>query len=75
MPTPAAPNILLIMSDQQRWDYLGCYGADFVATPNLDRLAARGMRFENAFTNAPVCAPSRIGPGDRAASGPHRLPG
>ena len=61
MPTPAAPNILLIMSDQQRWDYLGCYGADFVATPNLDRLAARGMRFENAFTNAPVCAPSRIG--------------
>lgn len=61
MPAQDAPNILLIMTDQHRWDYLGCYGADFVDTPNIDRLAASGLRFTNAFTNAPVCAPARIG--------------
>ncbi len=61
MPTKGAPNILLIMTDQHRWDYLGCAGADFVDTPNIDRLAASGVRFTNAFTNAPVCAPARIG--------------
>lgn len=55
------PNILLIMDDQHRWDYLGCYGAEFVDTPNIDRLASSGVRFANAFTNAPVCAPARIG--------------
>ena len=61
MPTKSAPNILLIMTDQHRWDYLGCAGADFVDTPNIDRLAASGVRFTKAFTNAPVCAPARIG--------------
>ncbi len=61
MPAQNAPNILFIMTDQHRWDYLGCYGADFVDTPNIDRLAAAGLRFTNAFTNAPVCAPARIG--------------
>ena len=61
MPAQNAPNILLIMTDQHRWDYLSCYGADFVDTPNIDRLAASGVRFTNAFTNAPVCAPARIG--------------
>ena len=55
------PNILLIMTDQHRWDYLGGYGAGFVDTPNIDRLAASGFRFANAFTNAPLCAPARIG--------------
>ncbi len=67
MSETGSPNILLIMTDQHRWDYLGCYGADFVDTPNIDRLAASGVRFTNAFTNAPVCAPSRIG----LASGMH----
>ena len=57
----ASPNILLIMDDQHRWDYLGCYGADFVDTPYIDRLASRGIRFNNTFTNVPVCAPARIG--------------
>ena len=61
MPTHNSPNILFIMTDQHRWDYLGCYGADFVTTPNIDRLAASGLRFTNAFTNAPLCAPARIG--------------
>ncbi len=55
------PNILFIMADQHRFDYLGSAGAPFVRTPNLDRLAARGVRFANCFTNSPVCAPARIG--------------
>lgn len=55
------PNVLLIMADQQRFDYLGYMGADFVSTPNLDRLAARGTVFTHCCTNAPICAPARIG--------------
>jgi arylsulfatase A-like enzyme len=54
------PNILIFMPDQQRADCLGCYGNPFVQTPNIDALAARGMRFENAYANHPVCGPSRI---------------
>jgi choline-sulfatase len=49
------------MSDQHRYDYMGCAGADFINTPNLDRLAARGVRFTTCVTNSPVCAPARIG--------------
>ena len=55
------PNILFIMDDQHRHDYLGAAGADFLRTPNLDRLAAAGVRFTQCTTNAPVCAPARIG--------------
>ena len=55
------PNILFIMDDQHRWDYLGCAGATQVRTPNIDRLAERGVRFTQCTTNAPVCAPSRVG--------------
>lgn len=55
------PNVLFIMTDQLRFDYLGCMGADFIRTPNLDRLASRGMLMRNCFSNAPVCAPARIG--------------
>ena len=54
------PNILFIMDDQHRFDYLGCAGADFVRTPNIDRLAEQGMHFTQCTTNCPVCAPSRI---------------
>ncbi len=53
------PNILWICTDQQRFDTLGCYGNPFVKTPNLDKLAERGILFENAFSQCPVCAPSR----------------
>jgi len=49
------------MSDHHRHDYMGCAGADFVRTPNLDRLAGRGVRFAQCTTNCPVCAPARIG--------------
>ena len=53
------PNILFIQADQQRMDALGCYGNPIVRTPNLDRLAAGGVRFENAFTCTGVCTPAR----------------
>lgn len=53
------PNIIFILSDQQRWDTLGCYGQPLSTTPNLDRMAADGLRFENAFTCQPVCGPAR----------------
>jgi arylsulfatase len=52
-------NILLIMTDQQRWDAMGCAG-DWVHTPNIDRLAAEGVRFSNAYSNSPVCVPARV---------------
>jgi arylsulfatase A-like enzyme len=54
-----APNILVFFTDQQRWDTLGCYGNPMGLTPNLDRMAALGVRFVNAFTPQPVCAPAR----------------
>ncbi|MEM6911193.1 MAG: sulfatase-like hydrolase/transferase [Verrucomicrobiota bacterium] len=54
----APPNIVLIFSDEMRPDYLGCYGGPY-ATPNLDRLAAEGLRFEQAYTAASACTPSR----------------
>ena len=53
------PNILWICTDQQRFDTLGCYGNQFVNTPNIDRLAANGMLFEHAYSQSPVCTPSR----------------
>jgi len=52
-------NILFIMCDQLRWDYLSCYGHLKLHTPNIDSLAARGVRFENAYCQAPLCGPSR----------------
>ncbi len=52
-------NILFIMCDQLRADYLGCYGHPHLETPAIDSLAAAGVRFDNAFCNAPVCGPSR----------------
>jgi arylsulfatase len=53
-------NVLVIMADQFRHDYMGCAGADFVHTPNIDALAAAGTRFTQCITNAPVCSPARI---------------
>ena len=54
------PNMLFIMSDQHRHDYLGAAGASFVETPHLDGLARQGVRFTQCTTNAPVCAPARV---------------
>jgi len=53
------PNILLLMTDQQRYDSLGCYGCPCARTPNLDRLAAEGALFEQDYVNNPLCTPSR----------------
>jgi arylsulfatase len=53
------PNVLLICTDQQRFDALGAAGNPHIATPNLDRLAAEGVLFENCYVQNPVCAPSR----------------
>ena len=53
-------NILFIMCDQLRWDYLSCYGHPHLATPNIDALAARGVRFTRAYVQSPVCGPSRM---------------
>ncbi len=52
-------NLLFIMCDQLRQDYLSCYGHQTLHTPNIDALAARGVRFDNAHCQAPLCAPSR----------------
>ncbi len=53
------PNILLIHSDQHRFDCLGCNGHPVLTTPNLDRLASEGVTFRNAFTPSPICSPAR----------------
>ena len=53
------PNFLFILTDDQRFDALGCAGHPLVKTPNLDRLAARGIRFRNSFVTTPICAASR----------------
>ncbi|MEO9650741.1 MAG: sulfatase-like hydrolase/transferase [Roseobacter sp.] len=53
------PNILFICTDQQRGDSLGCTGAPWAVTPNLDHLAEHGALFENCYVQNPVCSPSR----------------
>ena len=57
-PAPR-PNVLVIITDDQRWDALGCLGHPLLKTPNLDRLAAEGARFANAFVTTSLCSPSR----------------
>jgi choline-sulfatase len=54
-----AENLLIIMSDQHSRDMMGCYGHPIVQTPSLDRLAARGTRFNACWTPSPVCIPAR----------------
>lgn len=52
-------NLLFILSDEHSRRVLGCYGHGMIRTPNLDRLAARGVRFSDAYCNSPICVPSR----------------
>jgi arylsulfatase A-like enzyme len=57
---PAArPNLLFIVADDQRFDTLGCAGNPIIRTPNVDRLAGEGIRFDRAFVTTPICAASR----------------
>jgi len=53
------PNIIFFFTDQQRWDTAGCYGQKLNVTPNLDKMAEKGVLFQNAFTCQPVCGPAR----------------
>ena len=53
------PNIIVMFSDQQRWDTLGCYGQKLPVSPNLDKMASEGVKFDLAFTCQPVCGPVR----------------
>jgi choline-sulfatase len=85
MNTPSRPNILVIQADQLTAKVLPMYGKEMVITPNLSRLADRGVTFVNAYCNNPVCAPSRasmlsgrlssaIGTYDNAAEFPSSTP-
>lgn len=56
---PSKPNVIFILGDDVGWHELGCYGNTFNETPNLDALAAAGMRFTDAYSSAPVCSPYR----------------
>jgi hypothetical protein len=53
-------NVLWIMCDQLRFDYLGCTGHPVLKTPNIDAMARRGVRFSNAYVQSPICGPSRM---------------
>ena len=59
MNAASGNNLLIVVSDEHRRDALGCTGHPIVKTPNLDRLAARGTIFENAYTPSPMCVPAR----------------
>ena len=53
-------NVLWIMADQLRQDYLSCYGAKHIDTPNLDWLAEQGVKFDRSYVQSPICGPSRM---------------
>ena len=55
----AAPNVVMIIADDQTWTDAGCYGNQIVKTPNIDLLASEGLRFDRAFTATAMCAPTR----------------
>ncbi len=59
MNAKTRPNILFIFADDFGWSQLGCYGSTFYETPNIDRLARQGMKFNDAYAACPVCSPTR----------------
>lgn len=58
-PAKDSPNIIFIFTDQHRLSAIGAYGKTVCRTPHLDKLAAKGVRFENAYTSCPLCSPAR----------------
>ena len=58
-PIQRRPNIIFMMSDDQRWDAMGCMGNEVIKPPNMDRLASDGILFENAFLTTSICMASR----------------
>lgn len=65
------PNVLFLFSDQHAQKIAGCYGDRIVQTPNIDRIAYEGVRFDNAYCPSPICVPSRMA--TLTARWPHRL--
>ncbi len=65
LPTEASaqrsrpPNFVFVLADDLGWRQLGCYGSGYYESPNIDRLAAQGMRFTDAYAACPVCSPTR----------------
>lgn len=57
---PQRPNLLFIIADQHRGDFMHCAGHPLAQTPSLDRLASQGVRFERAYTSWPICVPARM---------------
>ncbi|HOZ47730.1 MAG TPA: sulfatase [Candidatus Hydrogenedentes bacterium] len=57
--TSARPNVIIILVDDMGWADTGCYGSRYYETPNIDRLAAQGMRFTNGYAACAVCSPTR----------------
>src|SRR5690606_38387381 len=53
------PHIIVVVIDDMRWDDYGHGGDSYLSTPNIDRIALEGIRFENAFSVTPLCSPSR----------------
>ncbi|MEC7724963.1 MAG: sulfatase-like hydrolase/transferase, partial [Planctomycetota bacterium] len=56
----APPNIVLVFVDDMGWGDFSCFGNEDASTPNVDRLAAEGLRFEQFYVNSPICSPSRV---------------
>jgi choline-sulfatase len=57
---PLRANVVLILADHHRWDYVGSLGNSAIRTPNLDALAARGTVVEGMYSTSPLCMPQRI---------------
>ncbi|OXU15738.1 sulfatase [Sedimentisphaera salicampi] len=57
--TSRQTNVIIVLADDLGWGDLGCYGSDFIETPNVDKLASEGMKFTENYAPAPVCSPTR----------------
>ena len=53
------PNVILVFIDDMGWGDFSCFGNQDASTPNIDRMAAEGVRFEQFYVNSPICSPSR----------------
>ncbi|MEO7650033.1 MAG: sulfatase-like hydrolase/transferase, partial [Bryobacteraceae bacterium] len=60
LTTAKRPNVIVILTDQHRFDALAAHGNGIIRTPNLDRLAAQSANFSSAYVQSPVCVPSRV---------------
>lgn len=60
-PATERPNIIIILTDDMGFSDVGCFGGNFVPTPNIDRIAAAGRKFTQYYSAAPICSPSRVG--------------